>query len=159
MFLEGQTPIWEGTGKEYREVTRLMKTAGYRKYDGLQANMKGEIDAYKKDIPGNRQNHVKACEEDGKICIYAHTEPSADTDPLGHLDSALGDKANFGAGAKMLRADMHAARRYVDSIGYREEVGRGKEPKVMGSCSVCGRAIWSPISLRRGIGSWCYRNR
>jgi len=32
-------------------------------------------------------------------------------------------------------------------------------PSAMGACSICGHAIWSRISLARGIGSWCYAHK
>ncbi len=159
MVLEGKTPAWEGATSEWRAREAELRAAGYRDHPTLRFEKEGEVKALVKELPGARWNHVQVVREGRRCKVYAHTEPHAETDPLTHLYCALTEEGvNFGAGASMMRSDMRNARRYMQLGAYRESVRSGA-PRGMGMCSICGHAIWSAVSLARGIGSWCYADK
>jgi len=160
MVVEGKTPAVTTDADEYPDVRRRLEVAGYRPRIVPGFKKEGEKEPYVRDRPdlGNRWIHVQVVRNGKRIEIYAHTEPSAEKDPLAHAAGVVTGDANYGAGARILRGDLRAARRLMNSSHYSETQGRG-ESIGTGSCSICGNAIWSPESLARGIGSWCYRNR
>jgi len=159
LVLEGRSPAWGGPAQQWRRRETELRAAGYRDHPTLRFRKEGEIRALVKDLPGRRWNHVQVIREDNRDKVYAHTEPHGETDPLTHIYCALTEEGiNFGAGASMLRSDLRDARRYIKTETYQESVRSGM-PSAMGACSICGHAIWSRISLARGIGSWCYAHK
>ena len=159
MVLEGKTPAWQGSYADYKRRLAELRLAGYREHPTLRFEKESEILALVKDLPDNRWCHVQVVKIDRTYQLFAHTEPHAEKDPLGHLACALTEEGiYFGPGTRMVKADMREARRYVDSQHFRNERKGGRQPR-MGTCSRCGRAIWSPVSLARGMGSWCYARR
>jgi len=160
MVVEGKTPAVTTDIHEYPDVKRRLEAAGYRPRIVPGFKKEGEIETYVRDRPdlGNRWIHVQVVRSGNRVEVYAHTEPSAEGDPLGHAAGVVTGDANYGAGARILRGDLRAAKRLMNSPCYAEAQGRGERVGT-GSCSICGNAIWSAESLARGIGSWCFRNR
>lgn len=81
--------------------------------------------------------HYQFVQVGRKVKVFNHLEPDTIADPIRHGQAVIaGTDVNWGLGTS-------AARRK-----YREGAGSYR-------CSRCGRALWNPTSVRRGIGPWC----
>jgi len=160
MVAEGRTPAVTVSSKEYPKVRKELEVAGYRQRVIPGFTKEGEVETYVRERPdlGNRWNHVQVVARGGRREIYAHTEASAESAPVAHATGVVTGDANYGAGSRMLKGDLRAARKLMKSTHYRAAEQQGSRLGI-GMCSICGNAIWSPVSLGRGIGSWCFRNR
>lgn len=81
--------------------------------------------------------HYQFVQVGKQVKVFNHLEPDSLADPVGHAGAAVDDSGvNWGLGTATARRK------------YRE--GRGSYV-----CGRCGRALWSPASVRRGMGPWC----
>jgi hypothetical protein len=98
-----------------RLVAALCK-AGYEKHGGLRIMRRGEMLALRKGYLRDglltdglkNQCHVQiVAMADETVAVFAHVEPYGYG--LRHFISAVCDRANYGAGASMLRRDLKRA--------------------------------------------------
>lgn len=81
--------------------------------------------------------HYQFVKSGGRIKVFNHLEPDSIVDPGRHVQAAIDDSGvNWGLGTAVARRKF-------------------REGAAAASCSRCGRAIWSPSSVRRGMGPWC----
>jgi hypothetical protein len=120
MFIQGKRPalILSGTPEELRvqieRAVAALSAEGYVKHGGLRVTRRGELLALRNCFyPGgseeNRrtqyQNHVQlVAMPDDTVAIFGHIEPYGHG--VAHLYSAVLDKADFAAGARMLRRHL-----------------------------------------------------
>ena len=90
--------------------------------------------------PGKKgySTHVRFIKEGSQVGVKeSHLEPDTVEKPGGHIMAATtGDRIYSGLGTSIIRkkwAKFESSR-----------------------CKRCGRAIWSPISVSRGYGSYCW---
>lgn len=121
MFVQGKRPavVLSGTPVELRAAIERAVTAlcaaGYVKHGGLRITRRGELLTLRNcftPYPGVKegvkeggkllQNHVQlVAMPDDTVALFGHVEPYGHG--LAHFVSAVCDKADFAAGAKMLR--------------------------------------------------------
>jgi len=104
MFRQGKKPAVIFAESAQHRARRALERAGYVPHTGMRYERRGEICAWSKDLPGGRHVHVQEVRwRDGVIALFAHTEVKSG---LGHVLSALRDRANYSAGARTLRRDL-----------------------------------------------------
>ena len=87
-----------------------LRKSGHSKHDDIRFVKDNEIDTWIQEIPNDRQIHVQVTKKGDSLELYAHTEPSINVDPVGHVVSAaFEENISFGAGARKLRADLKKA--------------------------------------------------
>jgi hypothetical protein len=124
-FIQGKRPaITLHDPKDLIRLTEALCAAGYEKHGGLRITRRGELLTFKKrfEVVKNikrasgfvtrdnvetlvQQNHVQVVAmPDNTIGIFGHVEPYG----YGwrHFWSGVCNRANFGAGATMLRKDL-----------------------------------------------------
>lgn len=107
-FIQGRRPPVVLESKAEHKTSRgALFALGYRFHGGPRTTRDREVQPWVAPIGRGRQVHVQdARRRDGKIAVYAHTEPEGHG--LDHLITGVLDGASFSGGARVLLNDLRS---------------------------------------------------
>ncbi len=107
MVLEGKKPCIIIKRKRLRDLNSALHNAGYRRHKNYKFKKHNEIGTWTKDMDNENWIHVQVVKDGKSLEIFAHHEPSLDSNMIGHGISAfLESGINFGVGSSALRSHL-----------------------------------------------------